>query len=68
MKISATLRKVSFGQPVISATISGVSYGLVRASDHLSANVSGVSVLEYLGSPSVTHCVSGASSLRRVGP
>ncbi len=52
----------------VAATVSGVSYGLVRASDQLSANVSGVSVLEYLGNPRVTQCVSGSSSLRRLGP
>jgi hypothetical protein len=53
---------------VLTATVSGASYALVRASDFLEANVSGASVLEYLGDPRLGTSVTGGSLVRRVGP
>jgi hypothetical protein len=52
----------------VTARVSGASYGLVRASDSLVADVSGVSVLEYFGDPNVVPRVDGLSVVRRVGP
>jgi hypothetical protein len=52
----------------VTANVSGVSYGLVRASDRLVANVSGVSVLEYYGDPSVVPTLDAVSVVRRLGP
>jgi len=53
---------------VVTATLSGASYGLVRVSDSLAATASGASTLEYLGDPVVVTSVSGGSVVRRVGP
>jgi hypothetical protein len=53
---------------VVTAAVSGASYGLVRAGDSLAATVGGVSVLEYLGNPDVVSSVDGTSVLRHVGP
>jgi hypothetical protein len=52
---------------VVSADVSGASYGLVRARESLVANVSGASVLEYVGDPAVVPTVTGVSVLRRIG-
>ena len=49
-------------------TASGASYALQRVSDSLRADASGVSTIEYLGDPIVVSNVSGASTVRRVGP
>jgi len=54
--------------PDVTANVSGASYGFVRASESLLADVSGASVLEYLGDPRVASRVDGLSVLRRVGP
>jgi hypothetical protein len=52
----------------VTASVSGASYGLVRASHALVASVSGASVLEYFGDPDVVRVVDGFSVVRRVGP
>ena len=53
---------------LVAASLSGVSYGLVRASGRLDASLSGASTLEYFGDPVVVSSVSGGSVVRRVGP
>jgi len=53
---------------LVAASLSGVSYGLVRVSGRLDASLSGASTLEYLGAPVVVSSVSGGSVVRRVGP
>jgi hypothetical protein len=50
------------------AVVSGASHALLRVEDELVVTASGASVLEYLGDPLVTSFVSGASTVRRVGP
>lgn len=52
----------------VTATVSGASYGLVRAEESLVASVSGASMLEYLGDPRVNAAVDGVSTVRRIGP
>jgi hypothetical protein len=53
---------------VLTASLAGASYALVRASDALVADASGVSILEYLGDPDLVANVSGGSLVRRAGP
>jgi Putative auto-transporter adhesin, head GIN domain len=50
------------------ARVTGASSALIRAVDTLTATVSGVSILEYLGDPSLIATVSDTSTVRRVGP
>lgn len=52
----------------LTASVSGASYALVRASDALVVNASGASILEYLGDPDLVANVSGGSLVRRAGP
>jgi Putative auto-transporter adhesin, head GIN domain len=52
----------------VLAVVSGASQALLRVEDELVVNASGASVLEYFGDPLVTSTVSGASTVRRVGP
>jgi Putative auto-transporter adhesin, head GIN domain len=52
----------------VLAAVSGASHALLRVEDELVVNASGASVLEYFGDPLVTSTVSGASTVRRVGP
>jgi Putative auto-transporter adhesin, head GIN domain len=50
------------------ASLSGASYGVLRVSELLEAEVSGVSTLEYFGDPMVHAHTSGGGSVSRVGP
>jgi hypothetical protein len=49
-------------------TVSGASFAAQRVSDSLRAEVNGASTLEFLGDPVVVSNVTGASTLRRIGP
>lgn len=53
---------------VVTSTLSGASYALVRVSDSLTTVASGASTLEYYGDPILVTDVSGGSVVRRVGP
>jgi len=50
------------------ASLAGASYGVLRVSELLEAEVSGVSTLEYFGDPMVRAHTSGGGSVSRVGP
>jgi len=52
----------------VLAALSGASHALLRVTQDLVVNASGASVLEYFGDPLVSSSVSGASTVRRVGP
>jgi hypothetical protein len=49
-------------------SVSGTSYARLRVAESLEAIVSGLSVIEYYGDAAVVASVSGASTVRRLGP
>lgn len=53
---------------VVTARLSGASAALLRVVESLTVNASGASFLEFYGDPIVRSDVSGASTVRRVGP